>query len=629
MTMISRYNTFLGERLFESAISESMIYYTKEFKDALSKLSLKSKIAKDLIEVEYTDVKPDMTFIGMSDKEGYFSFTQIKKAVNAIKKAAEILAAENEDSWSFDFKSRITDIWKGIEDGTTSQSNVNYLYNSEPWNLKDKARSDAKIAKLVNQIFPDKYSNKEIEEFTNMFKKVEESSDEFEIVYGTDILHWYSESNYSESKGELGTSCMRYNRCRDYLKIYSENPEVCRLLILKTEDGQKIKGRALVWKIKEIRPKSKTTNEEGDLLKGVEYYMDRIYAIDDATKQMFQEHADEQGWLKRLTSSYGDCQDFKLGEQAYKRIFATVQLKKWEFEEYPYMDTFKRLDTDSGILINDDNQDEEGYYVMTETNGQYTDTSGKWSDYFDERIPENEAMYSDALRDWIWRDTAREVEIGRHQGWYPEVYEEVIRDCVTGRWLHENDAIYSDQYDDYFLAEDAIEVITNIGSDSSLDYLDSSYGTMSDNDDNIVWYSQLECSDYLSLHGAEEYIVKDILEISDETGKYYFDYLNVKAYKTEKGSFIKEDCIALGLNPDEKKSYYTDSISYNFKMDKETKKNLYKALREKASELKSIVSGKQTELQFDKEEQKEYIKAKSKLLESINVRIYEFDKWVE
>ena len=152
---------------------------------------------------------------------------------------------------------------------------------------------------------------------------------------------------------------------------------------------------------------------------------------------------------------------------------------------------------------------------------------------------------------------------------------------------------------------------------------------MSDNDDNIVWYSQLECSDYLSLHGAEEYIAKDILEISDETGKYYFDYLSVKVYKTEKGSFIKEDCIALGLNPDEKKSYYTDSISYNFKMDKETKKNLYKALKEKASELKSIVSGKQTELQFDKEEQKEYIKAKSKLLESINVRIYEFDKWVE
>ena len=185
MSMISKYNTFLGERLFESAISESMIYYTKEFKDALSKLSLKSKIAKDLIEVEYTDVKPDMTFIGMSDKEGYFSFTQIKKAVNSLKKSVEEFAKTH--GIEPDSMSRI---YTSIEDGTTSQSDVTLLYNDAPWNLKDKARSDAKIAKLVNQIFPDKYSNKEIEEFTNMFKKVEESSDEFEIVYGTDILHW-------------------------------------------------------------------------------------------------------------------------------------------------------------------------------------------------------------------------------------------------------------------------------------------------------------------------------------------------------------------------------------------------------------------------------------------------------
>ena len=93
--MISRYNTFLGERLFESAVNESMIYYTKEFKDSLYKLSLKNKIAKDLIDVEYTDVKPDMTFIGISDKEGYFSFTQIKKAVNSLKKSVEEFAKKH------------------------------------------------------------------------------------------------------------------------------------------------------------------------------------------------------------------------------------------------------------------------------------------------------------------------------------------------------------------------------------------------------------------------------------------------------------------------------------------------------------------------------------------------------
>ena len=182
--MISRYNVFLGERLFESAVSESMIYYTKEFKDALYKLAVKNKIAKDLVDVEYTDVKPDMTFIGMSDKEGYFSFTQIKKAVNSLKKSVEEFAKTH--VFSPDTLSRF---YTSIEDGTTSQSDVNHLYNDAPWNLKDKARSDAKIAKLVNQIFPDKYTNKEVEEFTNLFKKIGDTTSEFALVEGNEIKH--------------------------------------------------------------------------------------------------------------------------------------------------------------------------------------------------------------------------------------------------------------------------------------------------------------------------------------------------------------------------------------------------------------------------------------------------------
>jgi DNA-directed RNA polymerase delta subunit len=120
--MISRYNTFLGERLFESTVNESMIYYTKEFKDALYKLSTKNKIAKDLIGVEYTDVKPDMTFIGMSDKEGYFSFTQIKKAVKSIKDTIEKLAKETSIESDSDALKNLKKIYKKIEDGTTSQS---------------------------------------------------------------------------------------------------------------------------------------------------------------------------------------------------------------------------------------------------------------------------------------------------------------------------------------------------------------------------------------------------------------------------------------------------------------------------------------------------------------------------
>ena len=608
--MIAKYNTFLGDRLFESAVNESMIYYTKDFKDALEKLAKKSSIAKDLIEVEYTEVKPDMTFIGMSDKEGYFSFMQIKKAISAIKKTADDLSLN---------KTTVSNICKRIEDGTTSQSDVNFIYSKDPWNLKDnKARGEGKIAKLVNQIFPDKYAKKEVEEFTNQFKKVGESNAKFSLEYGEDIKHWYLESNYEEQTGHLGTSCMRYERCSSYLNIYSENPEVCGLLILKDEDTQMIKGRALVWKLDKIE------------IENVEFYMDRVYAIDDATKLMFDEYADTQGWLKRLTSSYGDCQDFKLGKIAYEGIKASVKLEEFDFELYPYMDTFKRLDHKKGLLINDENSEKEGCYIMTQTDGTYEDTSGKYSEYFDCRIPESEAIWSEPLRDWIYSDGAIEVEEGssRYRGWYPDEYEGLMQDCVTKDWIHENDATYSDFYNDSFLGSDAIDVITYIGDDSTLDSIETSHDSLSEKDDNI-YYDEMECAKYLEKHGVYEYIANGILNFSYKTKKYYITDLERKVYKTDSGIFVMEDCIALGLNPDENNHHYTDLIAYNFNMDIETKKKIKSALKEKQNELKSIVSGQQTELKFDKAEAKEYLKKKKRLLEDIEVRLYEIDQWIE
>ena len=622
--MISRYNTFLGERLFESAVNESMIYYTKEFKDSLYKLSLKNKIAKDLIDVEYTDVKPDMTFIGMSDKEGYFSFTQIKKAVNSLKKSVEEFAKTH--GIEPDSMSRI---YTSIEDGTTSQSDVNHLYNENPWSLKDKARSDAKIAKLVNQIFPDKYTNKEVEEFTNLFKKIGDNTSEFVLVEGEDIRKWYNSDKYESDSGELGNSCMRYQKCGSYLDIYVENPEVCRLLILKSEDGESIKGRVIIWKITDID------------IENVEYYMDRIYAIDDATKLMFQQYADKQGWLKRLRSSYGDSRDFKLVDMEYEDIKATIQLKKWKFDYYPYMDTFKRLEKSDGILINDDDEDEQGYYIMTHTDGSYGDTSGKWSNWFDERIPESQAIYSEPLDDWIYNEDTVEVEVGsrRYIGVYPEDYEEIIEDCVTKNWIHRDDSVYSEWYDSYFLSEDAISAITWIDGDADLQDCRTSVDTLSDQDNNLVDISDLECGEYMSKFDHDtDYVAGDTLSKSILTGKYYFDEHSIKVYKTEKGNFISEDCQSLGLKTNEKNFYWTDKFSYNFKLDSVTKQNILKALKEKINQIENMEgvlgSGRQKRLVFNEPDNKnflndeDYIKANRYLLQSLKRRLNNLEGWI-
>lgn len=617
--MISKYNTFLGERLFENVVNESMIYYTKEFKDALYKLGVKNKIAKDLIDVEYTDVKPDMTFIGMSDKEGYFSFTQIKKAVNSLKKSVEEFAKSND----IDIDS-ISRIYTRIEDGTTSQSDVNHLYNDAPWNLKDKARSDAKIAKLVNQIFPDKYTNKEVEEFTNLFKKVGDTTSEFVLVEGEDIRTWYNEDKYEFTTGELGSSCMRYRRCASYLNIYVENPEVCRLLILKSEDGEEIRGRVLIWKIAEID------------IENVEYYMDRIYAIDDATKLMFQEYADKQGWLKRLTSNYGDSKDFKLNTDVYTDVEATVQLKKWKYDYYPYMDTFKRLKTSDGLLINDDDSDDEGYYIMTHTDGSYDDTSGKWSNWFDERIPEANAIWSEPLRDWIRDEDIVEVEVGssRFIGVYPEDYSDIIQDCVTKNWIHEDDSVYSEWYDGRFLAEDAISAITWIDDDADLKDCSTSVETLSDQDKYLVDIDDLECSEYINKFNHDtNYIAGETLS-KGLNGKYYFNDHSVRVYRTEKGNFIDEDCKALGLKTPEKNFYWTDRFAYNYKMDAVTKQNILKALKEKINQLENLVSGNQTRLVFNEPENKDFlddeqhITASRHVLNALKRRLNNLEGWI-
>ncbi len=605
--MLERYTSFIEDRLLESAISESMIYYTKEFKDSLYKLSLKSPIAKALIDVEYTDVKPDMTFIGMSDKEGYFSFTQINKAARAAKKAAE----EIEQKHGIEKGSVSEVIAKNILDGSISQSDVNFIYNDEPYSLKSKARSEAKIAKLVNQIFPGKYSEKEVEEFTNTFKNLKKQKNEFELVKGKDIVKWYNKANYQEEKGDLGNSCMRHAGCADYFKIYTENPEVCSMLILKDSEGEKILGRALVWKL-----------EIG--IEGVEYYMDRIYAIDDATKKMFQDYADEKGWLKRRTSNYNDYMDFMLGQETHNDYRAQVKLNKWMFDKYPYMDTFKALIVKSGTLINSEDDSYSGRYIMTHTDGGYDDTSVKWSDYFDCRIPEDDAVYSEPLGDWIYRSDAMEVRIGssRYRGWYPDEYDSVIHDPIRDAYIHENDAVWSDYHDAYIYKGDECYAISDVSWYNSK-FIDTHEVNVSEKSNNLVGTNEMMCKEYLYSVNESNDFIKDILGYNRERGKYYIESLKVELYTTERGVFSKIDTYILRLQG--KKAYTTDKPDYDYGLKSETKKELLEACREKIAEFKNIIDGKQTRLDLDGD--KEYIKGLKAKMNELLEREEELTRW--
>ena len=98
------------------------------------------------------------------------------------------------------------------------------------------------IIKLkVNRVFEKSgksITSQEVEKFVNSyktrFKMMIDMESLFEFVKGEDIRKWYLEDNYQLIRGQLGNSCMRYNKCQSYLDIYTKNPDVCQLLILKT-----------------------------------------------------------------------------------------------------------------------------------------------------------------------------------------------------------------------------------------------------------------------------------------------------------------------------------------------------------------------------------------------------------
>jgi hypothetical protein len=597
--MIKKINLFLEYRLFESSLNESMLYYTREFKDSLDKVKSRSKIADDLISVERTDVKPDMTFIGMSDREGFFSFSQIKKVIDSLKKVDDSLSEET---------------IKEIENGTLSKKDVDYLYYNNPFNLKDKVRGEAKIAKLINQIFPNKYTNKEVEEFISLFKSLNKKSEsQFELVDGKDIVKWYSVDNYYEEIGDLGGSCMRHNRCSDYFGIYVDNPDVCKLLILKKED--KLIGRALIWQL--------------DLHIGSSTYMDRIYTIDDATRVLFEEYADNKGWLRRAKSGYTSFTNFKLGDDIYNARRITVKLENYKYEKYPYMDTFRKLNVDKGILINNEDPESE-HYILTNTDGTYDDTSGNWSNYYDCFIPENESTWSEYLDSYIWSSDSIHVDIGRrrYRGWYPDDYDSIVTDCIRNEYIHIEDSVWSDYYNGYIYQEDLVNTITDINY--NLLNKENCYYTsedLSQEDNSLVSISDLMCYDYLSENTNCDYIIGSILEYNVTKRKYYIESCEVEVYNTELGDFIEEDCLILDLEKN-KKYTKTDRITYNLGLEESVKRDLISKLELKISELDSLISGKQTRLVFDQEDDDRFIKPKVKLLNSLKLRLSELEGWI-
>ena len=359
MKIIRNFDDYLLDLIIEAVVTkEAPLMLSDRFKNLLRKID--DKISKHFINNEH-DGEHKSTYIDLDDS----GLDKVSFIVTT--KAVEVIA---------DYKG--LDKEKEISHNTF----IDTKYNTDLINkLYSKHRSVTTIGRLVNKLFPDKFKSDDVQSFVLKFKSSRDSKD-FELVDGDDIIKYYNENSYEEDSGTLGNSCMRYDECESYIEFYAENSNVVDLLILKSEkDEEKIKGRALVWKLS--RPSGRT-------------FMDRIYTIDDYDEELFKTYAKENGWLykKRQDSSDSTIIVDTLNDTEDYMKLVVDGVSDSPSDQYPYMDTLKYYSSDEGTLTNDNDYFSGEYYELESTEGYYDERqSGIWVEYYGEYMNEDDLVY--------------------------------------------------------------------------------------------------------------------------------------------------------------------------------------------------------------------------------------------
>jgi hypothetical protein len=411
MKHLDRYIDFILESIGSGNIR---LYYSEEFRSLLKRTD--NTLSKFLLNAENSNqISDSFTLIDITDKNDQISFIQ----TNRIRRKL------NQETDSDEYKSdELTNI-------ITNKSR-----NSEFWR---EGRTEMNIGRWLRRIIGIHKINvidKEIEKFVNTYKYTHDStySDiNFQLVKGADIRKWYLSDYYEKSTGQLGNSCMRYRNCQNYLDIYVNNPEVCNLLILKSMDGNTIKGRSLIWKLRDGR-----------------FYQDRIYTNYDSDSILFQRWAESNGMVSNISSD----------------IF--VDLGNYTYENYPYMDTFICYNPDTKVLSNDESLwPSQGYIKLQDTGGGYESDDVVWSNYYGEHIPRESSVMCEN-GDWVFKEDA--VYLKYRDEWHMNDYN-ICFSVYHGEYFLEEDAPLSSIIGDYFCKEYDDIIGVEINSDGDLDYI--------------------------------------------------------------------------------------------------------------------------------------------------------------
>jgi hypothetical protein len=366
--MIKSYLEFIIE-----STTELSLIYSNGFREHLNKMG-NDPVANLLLLCENNaSIKDAFTLCDLTDKNDTISVIQVNR-----------ITRENPNPNISELRDENSDFWK-------------------------RARTEIGVGKwsrrIVNKIRP--FTDSQIENFVNLWKaKIDEDEIELEIVEGEEIRKWYNGKNYESVRGELGNSCMRYNSCQPFFDIYVWNPDVCKLIIKKNSAGDKISGRALLWKLEDGR-----------------WYMDRPYTILNSDEVLFNEFAKKRGYIKFID----EPEDI------------SVKLGDHEYTTYPYMDTFLCYNPDLKRLSDDWNLwPLSGYIKLQDTEGGFVTNKVVRSEFRDQWIPEDQAIFCDDIQDYTWRFNAT----------YLEYIDQWFGDSSNTRW--------SEWEEEYYKKEDSV-----------------------------------------------------------------------------------------------------------------------------------------------------------------------------
>lgn len=208
------------------------------------------------------------------------------------------------------------------------------VVEKEIWNHEQRYHTS--IGKIVRRLFGGEFCDNSIcrfaEAYTGMVTICNPNYN-LKIAEGEEIRWGYHEENSHNTGNSLGSSCMRYSHCQSYLDLYVKNPSKIKMAILMR--GKKVAARCLLWKI-----------DDG-------WLYDRVYS-----NKLEQDHL--------LTNA--------MESSGYKRVYNTnskysIEIDAEDIDEFPYMDSFKFLYINEGIISTQETSGE--YYLLTNTNGTY------------------------------------------------------------------------------------------------------------------------------------------------------------------------------------------------------------------------------------------------------------------